>query len=117
MRWFGREPAMWLTAVLAVVQLCAISAHLGHDQQNALSVGITAAYTVALACLTRPIDTTLLTGGVATLATAAGTLGLHVSADWISAFNAALVAVLAAAMTNRVSPAPRIDPRVPRPLR
>jgi hypothetical protein len=114
-KWFGREPALWLTAALTIEQLAAVTAHLDRDQQNGLSVGVTAVYAVLLAALTRPIDTAALTGGIATAATAAGALGFHVSADWISAFNAALVGVLTIALTSRVSPSPRIDPRIPTP--
>ena len=105
MRIFGREPALILTAALTLVQLGAVLAHLSHDQQNALSVGVTAVYGVLLAVLTRPVDTAALTGGIATIATAVGAFGLHVSPDVVSAFNAALVGVLSVLVTIRVSPA------------
>ena len=113
MKWFGREPALYLTGALTLLQLVAVLAHMSHNQQNALSVIATGAYTILLAVLTRPLDTSLITGAIATIATAVGAFGLHVSADYVSAFNAALVAVLAWALTNRVSPHPKIDPRRP----
>lgn len=116
MRWFGREPALYLAIVLGAAQLAALLAHLDKDQQNWLSVGITAAYGVAIAVLTRPVDTAVLTGGIATLATALGAFGFHVPADVVSAFNGVLVAVLAVTVTNRISPSPAIDPRRQRPV-
>lgn len=111
MRWFGREPAMILAAVLAGLQLFAVLVKLGADQQNALSVGATAGYAILLVVLTRPIDTAALTGGIATLATAAGVFGFDVAPDVVSAFNAALVAVLTLLVTTRVSPAPAVAAR------
>jgi len=108
---FSREPALWLTAALGLLQLVAVLAHLGHDQQNALSVGATAVYGILLAALTRPINASALTGGIATLATAAGVIGFDVSPDVVSAFNVALVAFLTVTLTNRVSPAPALARR------
>lgn len=113
MKWFGREPALYLTVAMTVLQLVAVLAHMSHDQQNAMSVIATGVYTILLACFTRPFDTSALTGSIATIVTAFGAFGLHISADYVSAFNAALVAVMAWMLTNRVSPAARIDPRVP----
>lgn len=110
MKWFGREPALVLAAALAALQLFAILAHMNHDQQNALSVIATAVFTLLLAVFTRPIVTSTLTGAIATIATAAGVFGFHVSADLISAFNAVLTAVLILVMTNRTSPSAKIDP-------
>lgn len=108
---FSHEPALWLTAVLGALQLAAVLAHLGHDQQNALSVGATAVFAILLAAMTRPISASALTGGIATLATAVGAFGFHVSPDVVSAFNFALVAFLTVALTNRVSPAPALARR------
>jgi hypothetical protein len=112
-KWLGREPAMYLALALAAAQTVAALAHMDPDQQNALSVGVTALYTVLLGLLTRPIDASVLTGAVATLATCAGVFGFDVAADVVSGVNALLVAVLTVALTTRVSPAPRIDPRQP----
>jgi hypothetical protein len=110
MKWFGREPALYLTGVLAALQLLAVLAKLPADQQNALSVGATAVFGLLLAAFTRPLDTAALTGGIATLATAAGVFGFDVPADVVSAFNAALVSVLTLLLTMRVSPAPTVSP-------
>jgi hypothetical protein len=115
MRWFGRAPALWLAAALAVVQVIAILLHLSHDVQGALSIIVTALYSIAIAVFTRPLNLSVVTGALSTLGTAAGVLGLHISADEISVFNTALVAVATLALTNLVSPAPvlaRRDPRV-----
>lgn len=112
MKWFGRAPAGWLAAAVTVVQLIAILAHMSHDAQNALSVIVTGVYTILVAILTRPVDLSIITGAVTTIVTAAGVFGWHVSADTISVFNAALVAVATLVLTTLVSPHPAIDPRV-----
>jgi hypothetical protein len=108
MKWFGRAPALWLAAGLGVVQLVAVLAHLSHDQQSALSIGVTALYGILTAVLTRPVNLAIVTGALSTLATAAGVFGLHISADQMSVFNAALVAVATLLLTNLVSPAPTL---------
>jgi hypothetical protein len=104
MKWFGRAPAAWLAAGLGVVQLVAVLAHMTHDQQSALSIGVTALYGILAAVLTRPINLAIVTGALSTLATAAGVFGLHISADAMSVFNTALVAVATLLLTNLVSP-------------
>lgn len=113
MKWFGKAPAAWLAAALTVVQLIAVLAHMNHDWQNALSVIVTGLYTILVAALTRPVDLSIVTGAISTIVTAAGVFGWHVSADTISVFNAALVAVATLVLTTLVSPHPKIDPRVP----
>jgi hypothetical protein len=110
MKIFGREPAMLLTALLAVVQLVAITAHLSPEKQDGLTVIITAAFGVLLAVLTRPWEPSLITGGIATILAAVGVFGLEISPDWTSALNAAITAVMVLMLTNRVSPAPAVDP-------
>ena len=112
MTWFGRAPAGWLAAAVTVVQLIAVLAHMNHDWQNALTLIVNAAYMILVAALTRPIDLSIITGAVTTIVTACGVFGWHVSADTISVFNAALVAVATLALTNLVSPHPKVDPRV-----
>lgn len=112
MTWFGRAPALWLAAAVAVVQLVAVLVHMGHDAQNAMTVIVTGAYTILVAVLTRPIDLSVVTGAITTIVTAAGVFGWHVSADTISVFNAALVAVATVVLTTLVSPHPKVDPRV-----
>jgi membrane associated rhomboid family serine protease len=84
-----------------------------HDQQSALSVGATAVYAILTAVLTRPINLAIVTGALSTIVTAAGVFGFHVSADAMSVFNTALVALATLLLTNLVSPHPAIDPRVP----
>jgi hypothetical protein len=111
MKWFGRAPAMWLATGLAVVQLVAILAHMGHDAQSALSISVTALYAILTAVLTRPINLAVVTGALSTLATAAGVFGFHVSADAMSVFNTALVAVATLVLTTLVSPAPAMARR------
>lgn len=101
----GREPALYLTAALAVLQLVAISLHLSTDQQNATSVIATAVYGVLLAVTTRPVDTAAITGGIATVLTAIGAFGVHLDPNLTSALNATLAAVLALVLRTHVAPA------------
>lgn len=112
MKWFGRAPALWLAAVVSVVQLIAVLAHMGHNQQNAMTLIVNAAFTILVAVLTRPVDLSVVTSGITTIVTACGVFGWHVPADTISVFNAALVTVATVVLTTLVSPHPAIDPRV-----
>jgi hypothetical protein len=82
-----------------------------HDQQSALSIGATALYAILTAILTRPVNLAVVTGSLSTLATAAGVFGLHISADAMSVFNTALVAVATLVLTTLVSPAPAMARR------
>src|SRR6184192_658799 len=103
MKWFGRAPALYLAGALAAVQLVAVLLHLNHDLQNGLSVLVTALFTILSALFTRPVDLTLVTGALATIGTTVGVFGLHVSADTISAVNAAIVTLATLLLTNLVS--------------
>lgn len=102
---FGREPALYLTAALAVLQLVAINLHLSTDQQNATSVIATAVYAILLAFATRPWDTAAITGGIATILTAIGVFGVHLAPNLTSALNAVVAAVLALVLRAHVEPA------------
>jgi hypothetical protein len=110
MRIFGREPALVLTALLATVQLVAITVDLSPEKQDALTVIITAAFGVLLAVLTRPWQPSAITGGLATILAAMGVFGLEISPDWTSALNAAITGVMVLMLTNRVSPAQAVEP-------
>jgi hypothetical protein len=107
----GREPALYLTGALAILQLIAIMLHLTGDQQNALSVIATAVYTVLLAVFTRPMDTAAITGGIATVLTAIGVFGIHLAPNLTSALNATVAAVLALILRVHVTPAPALTAR------
>jgi hypothetical protein len=108
---FSRDPALWLTLALAVAQLISMSLHLSTDQQNAASVIITAVYTIVMAFATRPLQVGLITGSIATIATAMGAYYVHIGPDWVSAINALVVGVLGALTMLRVSPAPSLGGR------
>lgn len=101
----GREPALYLTGALAVLQLIAIMLQLTTDQQNALSVIATAVYAVLLAAFTRSVDTAAITGGLATVLTAIGMFGIHLAPNLTSALNAVVAAVLALVLRAHVTPA------------
>jgi ABC-type branched-subunit amino acid transport system permease subunit len=110
MKFFGREPAMILVGVLALVQLVAVLLELSPERQDALTVIVTAGFGVLLAVLTRPWQPSLITGGIATILTAIGVFGLEISPDLTSALNTTVAAVLTLVLTMRVSPAPVVDP-------
>lgn len=101
----GREPALWLTAALALLQLVVILAHFPADQQNALSLIATAVFSILLAVFTRPVDTAAITGGIATILTAIGVFGVHLDPNTTSALNAVVAAVLALILRAHVTPA------------
>jgi hypothetical protein len=103
---FSKDPALWLTLALAVAQLVSMSLHLSTDQQNATSVIVTGVYTVILAFATRPLQVGLITGSIATIATAMGAYYVHIGPNWVSAINALVVGVLGAVTMLRVEPAP-----------
>lgn len=108
MKWFGRAPALYMAALVNVVQLVAILAHLSSGVQNALTVIITAVFALIATLTTRPIDLAGLTGFVTTVATAAGVLGFHIRPDIISAVNAAVVTLATLLLTNLVSPSAKM---------
>lgn len=108
MKWFGRSPALWSSAALTVVQLVAVVAHMPSAYQNALSIIVTALFTLVVTLTTRPIDFAVVTGVISTLATAAAVLGFNIPQDWVSAFNVALVAVSSLLLTNLVNPSAKL---------
>jgi len=111
-RWFGRDPALYLTVALAVLQLVAVLAHLSAGQQNGLSVAATAVYTLLLALWTRPIQPSAITGGLATILTALAAFGIDLRPDLVSGLNATVAAVLALMLRAQVSPAPALARRL-----
>lgn len=111
-KWFARNPALYLTVVLAVLQLVAVLAHLSAGQQNGLSVIATAVYAVLLAVFTRPLEPSAITGGLATILTALAAFGIDLRPDLVSGLNATVAAVLALMLRAQVSPAPALARRI-----
>lgn len=112
MKLFGRDPALYLALLISVLQLGSSLLELSSDQQNALSVIATAVFTVALAFTVRPIQPAVITGGLSTIVTALVAFQVEVPADWVSAGNALIVAVLTLVLRLQVKPVPAIDPRI-----
>lgn len=108
MKWFGRAPALWMTALLAVAQFVETLLHLSQDQQNATTVVITGLFSLVTAVCTRPIDLSIVTGIVTTLATALVAFKINIPADFVSGFNLVLVALANLVLTNLVSPSAKL---------
>jgi hypothetical protein len=111
-KWFSRDPALYLTAALALLQLVAVLAHLSADQQNGLSVIATAVYAILLAVFTRPLQPSAIVGGLATILTAMAAFGVDLRPDLVSGLNATVAAVLALVLRAQVSPAPALARRL-----
>lgn len=108
MKWFGKAPALYMTALITVVQLVAVLAHLSSGVQNSLTVIITAVFGLVATLTTRPIVLSGLTGFVTTVAQAVVVLGVHIRPDVISGINAVVLALATLLLTNVVSPSDQL---------
>ncbi|TYB50222.1 hypothetical protein FXF51_56700 [Nonomuraea sp. PA05] len=106
-RIFGREPAVWVYAINALVAaFVAYGLPLTQVQTAAISTLATAVMAVIVAVLTRPFVVSALTGAISTGLTAMAGFGLELSQEQIGATVAALNIVLALVLRMNVSPAP-----------
>jgi hypothetical protein len=105
MKILGREPALYLFAINALVALfVAYGLDLTQVQVGAVSTFATAGFAVATAIMTRPVDVAAVTGAVGTGLTAAAAFGLELSAEQIGATVTALSVVLALILRVNVTP-------------
>lgn len=105
----GREPALWIAAIAAVL---GIGVTFGLDglsagQAAAIVVALNAAAAVWAALLVRPIAPAVFTGAVSAGAALLAAYGLHVSQETVGAVNVAVLAVLGLLTRGQVSPATR----------
>jgi hypothetical protein len=116
MRWtiLGREPALWIGFVAAVLGVLVTFNIDGlSPEQAALWVAVLhAAAGVVTAILTRPIAPGAFTAAVTALAALALGYGLQVTPELVGLLNGAMLALLALVTRGEVSPAAAVDPTV-----
>jgi hypothetical protein len=101
-----REPAVILYAVNAVVALAvSFGLHLTATQTAAVATIATAVLAIATGALTRPVEVSVISGGLAAGLTAATAFGLHLTGSQIGATVTVLSLVLALILRQNVSPA------------
>lgn len=105
-RIFGRDPALWIGAIAAALQL---GGSLGLDglsgeQVAALNLGIGAVAAIVMAWQVRPIAPAIFTQAVGAIAGVVAAYGYHVSGEQVGAVNVALLAVLTLITRGQVSP-------------
>lgn len=119
MKLFGREPALWLEVIKAVlVGLALITPGLSDDVQTAVMVIATALFSLLQAVATRPFQVTALTGFVQTVGMAVAAFGLDVSPDALAALVVLIGAVAALISRNQVTPVhdpQTVDPQLATP--
>jgi hypothetical protein len=109
MKIFGREPALWLEAIKAVVIVLAlIIPSLSVDVQNAILVIATAVIALLQGVLVRPFQVPVITGFVQTVGVAIGAFGLNISPVLLAAV-VVMVGALAT-LVSRVQVTPAADP-------
>jgi hypothetical protein len=102
------EPTVLLYSLNAVVALAvSFGLHLGHTQEAAVMTLAAAVLTMVTAAATRPVAVSALTGALATALTAAGTFGLHLTAQQTGSLITVVTLVLMHGLRGSVSPAGR----------
>lgn len=112
MKLFGREPALILNTLAAVLGLIVtFNVGLSADQAGWLVAGVSAVLGAIAAALTRPIAVQAFTALVATVASAVGAFGFNVEPTTTAAINGVVLAVLMFITRGQVTPiAPRTVP-------
>lgn len=105
MKLFGREPALWLEVLKAVlVGVALILPNVSNDVQAAIMVIATAVFALAQAVTTRPFQVTALTGFITTVGAAIAAFGIDVSPDVLAALIVLVGAVAALLSRSQVTP-------------
>lgn len=100
------EPALVAWAINGgIAAVAGYVAHLSPTQTGAVTTITTALAAVYSAARARPVSVSALTGGVATVITAATAFGLHASADTTALIVTALSGVLGLLLRANVTPA------------
>ncbi|MFI1166583.1 hypothetical protein ACH4UM_24005 [Streptomyces sp. NPDC020801] len=106
MRIFGREPALYLNTLSAVLGLVVtFNVGLTQDQAGWVVAGVSAILGAIAAALTRPIAVQAFTTLVATVASAVAAFGYNVDPTTTAAINGLVLAVLMFLTRGQVSPA------------
>ncbi|MER5461684.1 hypothetical protein ABT010_13540 [Streptomyces sp. NPDC002668] len=110
---FGREPALWLNSLAAVLGLVVtFNVGLTEAQAGWLVAGASAILGAIAAALTRPIAVQAFTALVATVASAVGAFGFEVAPTTTAAINGVVLAVLMFITRGQVTPVvPGAEPR------
>lgn len=105
MKIFGREPALIISTVSAVLSLV-VTFNIGMtgEQAGVIVAVISASFGAIAAAMTRPIAPTAFTAVVAAGAALLAAYGLNVSAETVGAVNAVVLSVLALLARGQVSP-------------
>ncbi|MGW1463832.1 hypothetical protein ACWCPT_05690 [Streptomyces sp. NPDC002308] len=105
MKIFGREPALWLNSLAAVLGLVVtFNVGLSAGQAGWLVAGTSAVLGAIAAALTRPIAVQAFTAAVATIASGVGAFGFEVAPTTTAAINGCVLAVLMFITRGQVSP-------------
>jgi hypothetical protein len=105
MKIFGREPALIVSTISAVLSLIVtFNVGLSGEQAGATVAIITALFGAIAAAATRPIAPAAFTAVVAAGAALLAAYGLDVSAETVGSTNAVVLAVLALLTRGQVSP-------------
>ncbi|MFB4424795.1 hypothetical protein C5F59_027415 [Streptomyces sp. QL37] len=105
MKIFGREPALWLNSLAAILGLVVtFNVGLTEDQAGWLVAGTSAVLGAIAAALTRPIAVQAFTAAVATIASGVGAFGFEVAPTTTAAINGCVLAVLMFITRGQVSP-------------
>ncbi|SDL27513.1 hypothetical protein [Streptomyces indicus] len=106
MKILGREPALWLNSLSAVLGLVVtFNVGLTEDQAGWVVASVSAILGAIAAALTRPIAVQAFTTLVATLASAIAAFGYDVAPTTTAAVNGAALALLMFITRGQVSPA------------
>lgn len=116
MRILGREPALWLNSLSAVLGLLVTFQVGSLDAEEAgwIVASTSAVLGAIAAALTRPIAVQAFTTAVATIASAVAAFGYEAAPTHVAAINAAVLSVLMFVTRGQVTPAPIATPAAPR---
>lgn len=105
MKIFGREPALIVSTLSAVLSLIVtFNIGMSGEQAGAIVAVTSAVFGAIVAAMTRPVAPSAFTAVVAAGAALLAAYGLDVSAETVGATNAVVLAVLALLTRAQVSP-------------
>lgn len=111
MRILGREPALWLNTLAAVLGLIVtFNVGLSAEEAGWTVAGVSAVLGAIAAALTRPIAVQAFTTLVATVASAVSAFGFEVAPTTTAAVNGTALAVLMFVTRGQVTPVPPSAP-------
>jgi membrane associated rhomboid family serine protease len=107
MRIFGREPALWLGMIAALLNvIVGFGWHLTDTQVSLINIALAAVFAVAGAVLVRPFPVPILIGAVNAVLSVAIAFGVHLSSASMGLIDAGIFAVMAFVLRQSVTPTP-----------